>query len=90
MAGQFLSPTGEDLQKIYVDDYALIDQYAATGSLWGWGRNINGVIGKNTITDYSSPVQTVAAGTNWKQVSVGANNAFAIYFYDAGNLYPSA
>ena len=58
------------------------------GTLWTWGRNQQGFLGDGTITNRSSPVQTVAGGTNWKTLSVGDNFASAIYFYDAGNLYP--
>jgi alpha-tubulin suppressor-like RCC1 family protein len=39
------------------------------GTLWLWGRNNFGQLGDNTATNRSSPVQTVAGGTNWKQVS---------------------
>jgi alpha-tubulin suppressor-like RCC1 family protein len=140
MAGQFISPVG-DLELIFIDDYAMIDQYAKTGSLWLWGYDAIGQLGNNTIVDKSSPIQTVASGTNWKQVaagnahtsaiktdgtlwiwgandfgqlgdntvvgksspiqtvaggtnwkqvSAGDSHTAAIYFYDAGNLYPSA
>jgi hypothetical protein len=41
-------------------------------------------LGDNTTIDKSSPIQTVAGGTNWKQV----NGTAAIHFYDAYNLYP--
>jgi len=41
------------------------------GTLWTWGNNIIGQCGDNTNVDKSSPVQTVASGANWKQVSVG-------------------
>jgi alpha-tubulin suppressor-like RCC1 family protein len=41
------------------------------GTLWMWGKNSNGQLGDNTITHRSSPVQTVAFGTNWSYVSVG-------------------
>jgi len=54
------------------------------GTLWTWGSNTNGQLGDNTAINKSSPVQTVASGTNWKQVSGG----LAIHFYDAYNLYP--
>lgn len=70
MPGKFLSPDG-DLETMFVNDYAMIDQYAATGSLWAWGENIYGNIGDNTVTPRSSPVQTVSGGTNWKQVTAG-------------------
>jgi len=68
-------------------------QTAATktdGTLWMWGLNSNGQLGDNTTVKKSSPIQTVAGGTNWKQVSSGSDQTAAIYFYDAGNLYPSA
>ena len=48
------------------------------GTLWAWGRNDIGVLGDNTTVAKSSPVQTVAAGTNWKQVSVGNFSISAI------------
>ena len=48
------------------------------GTLWLWGRGVNGNLGDNTTTNRSSPVQTVAFGTNWKQVSCGYNHAAAI------------
>jgi len=41
------------------------------GTLWMWGRNGYGQLGDNTLTHRSSPIQTVAAGSNWKQVSCG-------------------
>jgi alpha-tubulin suppressor-like RCC1 family protein len=48
------------------------------GSLWAWGRGTEGQLGNNAVTHRSSPVQTIAAGTNWKQVSCGNNTAHAI------------
>jgi len=48
------------------------------GTLWTWGSNsengrtfVTGQIGDNTTTDKPSPVQTIAFGTNWKQVACG-------------------
>ena len=41
------------------------------GTLWCWGYNNNGQLGDNTVTNRSSPVQTVTFGNNWKQVSCG-------------------
>jgi alpha-tubulin suppressor-like RCC1 family protein len=48
------------------------------GTLWMWGVNTNGRLGDNTTTSRSSPVQTVAGGTNWKQVSGGGYHSAAI------------
>ena len=48
------------------------------GTLWGWGSNGNGVLGDNTMTMRSSPIQTVAFGTNWKKVSCGSGSTAAI------------
>ena len=48
------------------------------GTLWLWGNNSNGQIGDNTRTNRSSPIQTIAGGTNWKQVSCGSGHAAAI------------
>ena len=42
------------------------------GTLWTWGQNGNGQLGDNTSSVRSSPVTTVAGGTNWKQVAAGA------------------
>ena len=48
------------------------------GTLWNWGQNFNGRLGDNTLIHKSSPIQTVALGTNWKQVSCGAYFTAAI------------
>ena len=48
------------------------------GTLWTWARNAFGSLGDNTTIDRSSPVQTVAAGTNWKLVSCGRSHDAAI------------
>jgi len=69
MANAFFSAADGDLEYIFVTDYNDIDQYAATGSLWKWGGDGSGQLGDNTVVNKSSPVQTVAGGTNWKQVA---------------------
>ena len=48
------------------------------GTLWMWGKNNSGQLGTNDATSRSSPIQTVSAGTNWKQVSCGEEHAGAI------------
>ena len=39
------------------------------GTIWGWGRNYNGQLGDNTISQRNTPVTTFVGGTNWKQVA---------------------
>ena len=48
------------------------------GTLWLWGGNSCGQIGDNSYVSRSSPVQTVSAGTDWKQVSVGYCHSGAV------------
>jgi alpha-tubulin suppressor-like RCC1 family protein len=50
------------------------------GTLWMWGNNADGALGDNTRTNRSSPVQTVAGGTYWKQVSVGYSTTAAVTY----------
>ena len=48
------------------------------GTLWIWGRNAYGQLGDNTLTSKSSPVQTIAGGTNWSSVACGSEITAAI------------
>jgi hypothetical protein len=48
------------------------------GTLWLWGYNFYGQLGTSTTTLSSSPVQTIAGGNNWKQVSCGVRQAYNI------------
>ena len=48
------------------------------GTLWTWGRNNNGQLGTNDLTNRSTPVTTFAGGTNWKQVAGGRDHTAAI------------
>jgi alpha-tubulin suppressor-like RCC1 family protein len=48
------------------------------GTLWTWGSNRRGMLGDNTTIQKSSPVQTIAGGTNWKQCSAGGYAMAAI------------
>ena len=41
------------------------------GTLWAWGLGGDGVLGQNSQTQYSSPVQ-VGSNTNWKQLGGSA------------------
>jgi alpha-tubulin suppressor-like RCC1 family protein len=48
------------------------------GTLWTWGYNGSGQLGDNSYSSRSSPVQTVASGTNWVRAALGANHTAAI------------
>jgi alpha-tubulin suppressor-like RCC1 family protein len=48
------------------------------GTLWGWGKGFPGALGDNTTVSKSSPVQTVAGGTNWKEVESGRDTVHAV------------
>jgi alpha-tubulin suppressor-like RCC1 family protein len=49
------------------------------GTLWIWGQNNYGQVGDNTIlAARSSPVQTIAGGTNWRQVAAGRDSSLCI------------
>jgi alpha-tubulin suppressor-like RCC1 family protein len=78
MATNFLS-YGQDVEQLYISDYALIDKYVNTGLLWLWGTGTNGQLGNgDTVTNYSSPVQTSSGGINWTSMSVGSINSAGI------------
>jgi alpha-tubulin suppressor-like RCC1 family protein len=48
------------------------------GEVWNWGYNLVGCLGDNSVAPKSSPVQTVAGGTNWKMVVCGDAHTMAI------------
>jgi len=48
------------------------------GNLFTWGNNGSGRLGDNTGISRSTPVTTLAGGTDWKQVSGGRNHTAAI------------
>ena len=69
---------GTNWKQVSCGTYGSIGAIKTDGTLWTWGVGTNGQLGDNTITNKSSPVQTVAFGTNWKQVSCGNGNIAAI------------
>ena len=51
------------------------------GTLWCWGDRGDGGVGDGSTSAFvamSSPIQTTAGGTNWKQVSVGLGCVLAV------------
>ena len=71
-------PTFYKINGSNFEDYYIYRDVFMQGNLWAWGYNGYGQLGDNTIVDKSSPVQTIAAGTNWKQVSNGYRHFSAI------------
>jgi alpha-tubulin suppressor-like RCC1 family protein len=57
------------------------------GTLWAWGRNVNGGAGQDNTVQYSSPVQ-VGALTTWSNFASGSNSFIAIVKTD-GTLWAS-
>jgi alpha-tubulin suppressor-like RCC1 family protein len=79
-----LIENGIDLGDLLIEKSYLIDVYpqlvdwSKTSSLWAWGENGNGQLGDGTIVEKSSPVQTIAGGNNWKQVSASVANTYYV------------
>ena len=81
---RFIDEKGVDLGKTLIEKDYLISVYPNllnqfdTPMLMTWGANSNGQLGDNTVTSKSSPVQTIACGANWKQISCVYNSTVAI------------
>ena len=73
----FIVPGEGQIENMYIDDAWLVERYAGD-RLWAWGAGWFGKLGDNTTDPKSSPVQTVAGGTNWKQVTCGYYGSGAI------------
>lgn len=69
---------GTDWRLLGGSSYRTTTAIKTDGTLWLWGRNNYGQLGDNTLIDKSSPVQTVAGGTNWKQVDSYSGMTIAI------------
>ena len=61
---------GGNLKSTFITEYEIIDRYVGN-QLWGWGNDGSGRLGDNATVNKSSPVQTVSAGTNWRNVNMG-------------------
>ena len=60
------------------------------GSLWVWGRGVEGQLGTNNIITRSTPVTTFAGGNNWKQVFMadsGGGDAHTVAIKTDGSLW---
>ena len=68
---------GTDWKQISCGDNHMI-AIKNDGTCWTWGKNNNGQLGDETTNNRSSPIQTVAYGTDWKQVDAGQDHSAAI------------
>lgn len=53
------------------------------GTLWTWGRNVDGELGTGDTIARSSPGTTVAGGTDWKQVTTGGSTTITANYTTA-------
>ncbi len=80
--------TGKDWKYVSLGAYHTL-AIKANGSLWGWGRNIEGQLGDGTIIQRTTPIQ-IGTATDWKTIStalthsVGVKTNGTIWFW--GNI----
>jgi len=73
----FRTPDGDIENESFITESWLVDQWIGD-QLWVWGRN-QGTLGINNIELLrSTPVTTLAGGTDWKQVSFNGSQSAAI------------
>ena len=53
----------------------------SNGKNWGWGRNLYGEVGNNTITSYCSPVSVAGASKTFCEINAGDTHAIALDKY---------
>lgn len=74
---RFIDEDGLDIGCALVTKEYMLEAYPdlvpwmKTPGLWLWGQNSSGPLGDNSNISKSSPIQTVSAGVNWKNISVG-------------------
>ena len=73
-----LGGKGWVLKDYIIDVYPNLVPGVKTPALWLWGFGSSGQLGNNTIGRTSSPVQTIAGGMNWKQVSCGSTHTACV------------
>ena len=72
---RFIDENNTDLGNQLVEKEYLLDVYPnlvpwiKAPSLWNWGLNDAGQLGISSTINQSSPVQTIAAGSNWNNIS---------------------
>jgi hypothetical protein len=50
----------------------------ANGTVWAWGRNTNGELGEDSITQRSSPVSVVGGFSDWISASAGRSHSLGV------------
>ena len=68
---------GTDWQQVSSQDHTTA-ALKTDGTLWLWGLNSSGQLGDESTTNKLSPVQTIAQGTDWKQVSINSSHTAAV------------
>lgn len=53
------------------------------GTLWTWGRNVDGELGTGNTIARSSPGTTIVGGTDWKYVAAGGNTSSGVNYTSA-------
>ena len=80
----FIDTDGLDLgchlvtKECMLEAYPNLVPWMKTPALWLWGSNSNAMIGDNSVTNKSSPVQTISGGANWRSVSPSGFHTAAI------------
>jgi alpha-tubulin suppressor-like RCC1 family protein len=86
MPNQFFSEQVGDIEDYFLNDYEFIDQYIGD-TLWAWGLNTSGQLGINVILPRSTPITTIAGGTNWRQIASAATGAHIVAIKTDGSLW---
>ncbi len=85
----FGSRYSSDIWRQVACGYYQTSAVKSDGTLWVWGRNNAGQIGIGITNEgISTPVTTIAGGTNWKAVACGPFSNFTLATkYDGTSLY---
>lgn len=66
-----------DWKQVCVGGTLTVSAIKTDGTLWVWGRGLNGALGIDTTINYSSPIQ-IGTLTDWKYVSTNGPETLAI------------
>ena len=68
--------TGANWQAVSCGGYHIL-AIKTDGSIWSWGRNLNGQLGLGDITQRNSPTQ-IGTATDWVIIGTGSSFSYAI------------